>query len=235
MPYKKPILKEILAELHLASGALPPARFLAIINACAAAGFSEVEFLQVGTVTVGGDGTTTSTSTPRIRCWRPQRTACVQLSQDFVAVNYADVYPGKAAFLDLVDSVLALLAAALPGMALREVAVVVIDELKQPAGFRLGDYFLCDGALLPTILGDATTSADTTINWGPAEARRGVVLAMQPQADGGVGVMLQSFLRARAPTQPPLDVVRELVEDSAQLFRRLVTDRMKTEVMGGEL
>lgn len=234
MPYKKPILKEILVELHLASGALPAARFFAIMNAVAEAGFCEVEFLQVGTLSLGCDGTSTSTSAPRIRCWRPQRTACVQLSQDFVAVNYADVYPGKAAFLDLVDSVLTLLTTALPGMTLREVAVVVIDELKRPAGFRLDDYFHCDGALLPTILGDATTSADTAINWGPPDGRRGIVLAMQPQADGGVGVMLQSFLRARAPIRP-LDVVRELVEESSQLFRRLVTDRMKTEVMGGEL
>jgi len=237
VPYKKPILKEILAELRFASGVLTTAQYLPLLNTLVAAGFPEVEFLQVGTVAMGPTGMNTSTS-PRIRCWAPERTRCVQLSDDLVVVNYTDVYPGKAPFLALVQQVVDVVQRAVPATAtaLRQVALVAVDELRARSGYRLGDYFVC-GELLPAVLADATHSIETMTAWqAVGGGSRRVALTMQPPGtDGTTGVLLQSFFVADANGRSVVETLEGLMAESSTVFRGLMTERAQQEIMGGEL
>lgn len=228
MPYKKPILKELIAEFHLRPNTLGNDAFLPLLAALSGAGFTRHEFVsQPTSVSVGPSGLSTVSAT-RVRCWTPERTRCVQFSTDFIAVNYADVYPGKDAFLDLVRTAIGVLrdSPVGPGNA-AETAIVAVDEFRRDQAFRIGDYFRCDGKLLPTQLADEH-GCQLSLHW----THGAIDLTVQPVGQEH-GAFLQSAVRRAVPGTEVS--VGELLDASVGLFRELITSRTESEIMGGTL
>lgn len=229
MPYKKPLLKEIFVEARFAAGTLPCRSTLplALMNALAEAGYTELELAHSGHVDI--DGTTIEASAvPRIRCWTKTRTRCVQLSDDVIVINYADLYPGRAPFVTMVDEVFNILERVHGPTAVQRLHVVSVDELRAPSGFRLGDYFRCD-AWIPARLADAVGTAQVQVSASMGELQ----LTMRAVDDVTTGVMLQTVFQ-RDAVQAVRPVVEDLLEESSRVFRSLITPRT-IEFMGGEL
>ena len=228
MPYKKPILIEMIAEFRLPPGTLGVDAFRPLMVALADAGFAHNDFMQLGTLTLGPDGMNTLMA-PRVRCRTPQRTRCVQFSADFVAVNYADVYPGKHAFLDLVGTALDVLRAGPFGACeATETAIVALDEFRLDHSFRIGDYFNCDGRFLPTQLAEAGAC-----QFHLASGHRSIELAVRQVSAQETGAFLQTSIRR--PLHGTATDVQNLVEESASLFLELITAKTEAEIMGGKL
>jgi uncharacterized protein (TIGR04255 family) len=168
----------------------------------------------------------------------------VQLALDRVTMNLVSpdgTYPGWRSFHDeVVAPTIASLAVAVPSWKPASVALNALDrtEVKPLASFRLGDYLNCGGPRLPSILADTKVAFDYEIGRGilQLEGRNrqlhisGRVVAESYVID--MHAVLHDGVARREDLTATLD---RLHDESVEWFESLITDRLRNDVMKGEV
>jgi uncharacterized protein (TIGR04255 family) len=243
--YNRPIIVEIYADLYLQPGGLPFARFFDVVPELQRHGFTTVE---------AGDAVQFEASLAavrmlgisrpqQVRCWSNDRSRLVQLGPDRVTMNLVSpdgAYPGWNAFHDqVVIPTVASLTAAVP---LWQPASVALNALDRAAvggpSFRLGDYLNCGGPRLPSVLADTTVAFDYEIGRGILQfdgRNRQLHVSGRVDADSYV-IEMHAVLHDRVDSREELTpVLNRLHDESVEWFESLITDRMRNEVMEGEV
>ncbi len=241
MGYKKPLLREVYAEVHLAEGALNTSAFMRLGVLLSDAGLTETELGKVATISqlIQPQGIELHQSEQvRIRCWSPDKTQLAQYSPDQFFVNLIGDYPGWDAFQQLTVRIeTAVSKVATRPVELKQVSLVTIDELVAPMeGFRLGRYFECGGRYFPSLFADCAVGCDINIGRGVLESdgtNEAVLLQARP-GKKDCRVVVQAVFRTTQNLQRPLmTVLNELHEISSKAFESMITSETRNTVMGG--
>jgi uncharacterized protein (TIGR04255 family) len=226
--YKKPLLIEILVEIHLEVGSFHFQQIVSVLPRLHELGFSTVEWDQAVRPKEQSQELELS---PRVRCWSEDRKRLVQLSPDLLVVNQLGHYNGWAKFKETVMDVARVSMESLRLPPARFLALKTIDQLEAPAdGFSVGRFFKCDGETLPRSLSFLSVACD--LNWGSGLVQkdgfnRSVVLAVKPPSEGGQvdSRLLCTFQRK---LEGEIGVLLDALHDDAvKTFEGLITDETR--------
>lgn len=239
MSYKRPILREIYAEVHLQEGALPQIAFVRLAQILTEAGLTLPEFNQVQSFKMdAAGGPPTIHVAPRIRLWNPEKNQLAQFSPDEFYFNLVGPYLGWQAFDALRETTeKAVRTATGKEPALRQVSLILLDSMKVPAaGYTLGKYLKCGGAYIPSWYATSTEAIDISMGRGVLpndRLNRAFKIAVRP-ADDGVSIEINSTFRAAALSGRSLkELIHSLHDDSTAVFEEMITDTTRNDIMGG--
>lgn len=248
MAYQKPLLKEIVATLHLRERSLAPPDFFELVPRLLQRGFSKVEIpgmpvpVSVGPAAIerpAGQSMLEQLS-PQIRCWTEDNSRLVQLSVDRISVNHVvkNEYLGWQKYRQQAfDVVFEAFTQTKGTPAVQAVEMVAIDELQVPSdGFTLGRYLNCGGNKLPRWYHDKSASCDITMGLGfvNLDGFNYRYSIRTRHKDSQASVKIESaFVQSVPAGRTAIDVLEELHAMSNAHFEDLITDYTRTEVMGG--
>jgi len=238
LAYRKPILIEILAETHLHAGTLPESAFFDIVPVLKERGFTQVELGEAGlSVEIEASGEPRARQKPRVRCWRTDRKALVQIAEDLMVTNLTGLYPGWNHFRELYGTSVDALRTALPNAAYESLNLITVDRFEVPAiGFKLGSYLRCGGTYIPSWYEDANEPIDITLGRGflRQQGRNRVVKVKVRILGDKARVDLEAVFHERVPAEPVLFAMLETLHDeSTSAFEAMITDRTRHELMEG--
>jgi uncharacterized protein (TIGR04255 family) len=230
-------LVETYAELHLQDDALSQARFFDVVPQLKALGFSEIELATTGLTLDIKQGRPSPRETQRVRCWKPGRTELVQVGEDLLAVNLTGHYPGWDAFVDLFGKARNALAAGLGGIVVRSLNFAAIDRFTIPQeGFSFSDYLNVGGSIVPRWYADCAESLDLDMGRGLLERdghNRQVHIEVRMTQDS-VQVTMRTQFHDRVTDGVDLSqLLSRLHAESNETFEAMITDKLRTNIMGG--
>lgn len=233
--YRKPILVEMFAELHLEQGYLSQASFFDVVPMLKTQGLVDAEICQVVGVMITPEQVQQNTA-PRVRCWSAKKDRLVQLSENVVIANLVGPYPGWKAFRALVDSVVAALTSSVGAPKPSSVSLTTIDKMKVPqAGFTLGRYLHCGGPIVPAWYADTSVASDVTLGKGLVVKdgfNRQVRIAVRPSGDAEVEIVATTLFHNRHDKGSVGDELEAIHEESNKTFESLITETTRQH-MGG--
>lgn len=241
MAYKKPILCEVLVEAHLGAHSLPQSAFFDVVPELKKSGFTDIEMGEAG-FRLEFDPEQSEPRPrpkPRIRCWRADRTALIQLSEDLLVSNLTGDYPGWKHVRDLFETATAALNGAVPNAVYESLNLSTIDRFTAPLnGFRLGDYLDCGGRYVPAWYQDATDPLDLSLGRGFLKQQgynRSIKVKVRI-ADDEVRMEIHGVFHDRLKAGANMfDTLDALHTESNAAFEALITERTRNEVMEGAL
>lgn len=239
MAYKKPVLTEILVEAHLRSASLEQSAFFEIVPALKSLGFTDVELSEAGyTIEIDpSDDEPKPRAKPRVRCWRPDRQALIQVSEDLVVTNLTGPYPGWDHFRQLFQMAGEAVERSLSSVAYESLRLIAIDKFEVPRdGFTLGKYLQAGGKFIPHWYADADEPLDITLGRGflQQQGKNRIIKIKVRTQDAVATVLMQSYFHNRlSPDADVLAVLEELHDESTSTFEALITDTLRIDVMGG--
>lgn len=228
MSYRKPLLTELLAEVHFE--AFGPNKVVRLANDLQVLGLTDVEF---------GLSPATPSKPPlqfRIRCWSPDRKRLVQASADVLVVNHVGEYLGWVQYLEYFRAVTRCLE---DGLAVRSVSLQAVDKLSVPSdGFLLGRYLNCEGKHLPALYADCAEAADIILGRGQVSEdgfNRQITLAVRRSGthNSTVEVTITTVFHDRLVKDEKVeDLLCRLRTQANTTFESLITDKTR-DLMGG--
>lgn len=237
MGYKKPLLVEIYAELHLGAGAMPQAQLLKVVNLLQPT-VPEVEIGAVNTVELNPSlGQVIRKTEPRLRCWSAKRDRLVQLSPDLIVVNQVGDYLGWKVFETLFREVQGHLAAAHDKLSIASVSLNTIDKLEVPIeGFTMGKFFECGGRFMPAYYADVREPCDVSLGHGVLDTdgfNRQLRVSLRAE-EGKAKVVVNGTFHRRLEKQAELfALLGRLHTESTDTFEALITAETRKH-MGGK-
>jgi uncharacterized protein (TIGR04255 family) len=174
-----------------------------------------------------------------VRCWRPGRAELVQLVQDLIVVNLTGAYPGWDAFVELFAQARKALAAGLGDVEVSSLNFAAIDRFEVPrAGFSISQYLNVGGPIVPKWYVDCTESLDLDMGRGLLDQdghNRQIHIDVRSAQDP-VKVTFRTQFHDRVPAGGDLvQVLSRLHDESNLTFEAMITDRLRTMIMGGKL
>jgi uncharacterized protein (TIGR04255 family) len=240
MGYKNPTLTEIYAELHLESGTLSEKSFMALSRELAAQGLDDQEFMHTAVaVNQDKEGEPEAKIVARIRCWDRERTKLVQFSPDALYVNLIGEYPGWDAFFEHLRIAYEALKKALKtSIKFAQVDLVTIDTWKvDRTGFTIGQYLNCGGVFVPQWYSGVEVSSDITLGQGFHQKdgfNKKINIAVRA-LDNEVQFKIVASFGGNCQQGELNDLMNQLHKESLQCFESLITDKVRNEIMGGQL
>lgn len=240
MAYKRPLLRELIAEVSLAPGSLPEASFLSLANCLTASGLSIPEFRSFTSLSVIDPLLPPQARQgPRLKLWNQEKSKLVQYSPDEFFLHLIGPYLGWDAFLDLQalaeDAVLSSVSAPLD---IKAVSLIALDEMKvEKSSFTLGEYLHCGSKFVPSWYGNSTEAVDISLGRGLLESdgyNTSVQIAVRPDSSDLVSIELQSSFRILvSPGHGLRDTLELLHSKSLEAFEEMITDKTRDQIMGG--
>lgn len=238
MGYRNPTLTEIYAELYLAPGTFPEKSFLSLAHELAKRGLDDHEFgHRAIVVRRDNDPAGEAKFVPRIRCWDRERTRLIQFSPDALYVNLVGEYPGWKAFREHLKTACEAMESALGGpVHFTQIDLVTIDKWKvDRGGFTIGQFLDCSGIFIPKWYSDVSCSSDITLGQGFYHQdgfNRNVNVIVRVSENDADFQITASF--GAANSREDFDALMDrLHSESLRCFEALITDRVRTEIMGG--
>lgn len=240
MGYRKPTLVETYTELHLLPETLTEARFFDVVPKLKDAGFTEIEFATAGLrVDVRPGASPRPRETQRVRCWKPGRRELAQVAEDWFAVNLTGEYPGWDAFVQLFNEGRRALQDGLGGLEIRSLALLTLDRFTvAKEGFSVSQYLDVGGRVVPAWYADCSESLDLDIGRGllePDGRNRQIHVKVQAATDPVTISFRVEFHDRVQEGVDLLDMLARLHDESNDTFEALITDRVRSEVMGGRV
>lgn len=238
MGYRNPTLTEIFAEVYLEADSLTEAKFFEVVPQLQELGFTEVEFSPGG---LSLDFRPGRMGSPRekqlVRCWKPGRQELAQVGEDLFVVNLMGSYPGWARFLTLFEKGIGALNRGLGVARIRSLSLRTIDRFEIPRdGFVVSDYLNTSGQVIPKWYENCRESLDLTMGRGFLDSdgrNRLVNVAVRANVDPVVLAIQASFHDVVSSASQLSNVLERLHGESNQTFESLITNRTRSEVMGG--
>ncbi len=241
MAYKNPILAEIYVELHLQGEGLGSS-FVELVPHLKELGLALVELapikhLSINAINENADPQITRGNVPRLRIWNNEKSKLVQLSKNQIAMNLVGRYPGWATFRELFDSVILLLKKS-SKFSIESILLGTIDRVAVPsASFKIDDYLNVQGGIVPLYFKGSVEAADVIIGRGVAKqngSNRQFHISWLPKGTQ-FEISIQSKLQnSMTPSDKISDVLEQLHEEAVLDFEKMITDKMRNEVMGGK-
>lgn len=233
MSYKKPLLIEILVEIHLEVGSFQLQQIVSVLPRLHEFGFLSAEWGQAVQLK---EPSQEPELIPRVRCWSHDRKRLVQLSHDLIVVNQLGHYDGWTKFKETVMGVARVAMETLRLPPARFLALKTIDQLEAPAdGFSVGRFFECDGEILPRSLSSLSVACDLTSGSGLVQKdgfNRSVVLSVKPPVEGGQ-VDSRLFCTFQRKLEGEMSVLLDALHDEAvKTFEGLVTNETRRRMEG---
>lgn len=243
MSYKRPILTEIYASLYLQPGTLPSAQIANVVPVLQRQGFSEIESAMFDVEVNSSAGEVVRSKHNVTRCWSQDHTRLVQLAIDHVVMNLVTPdgkYPGWDTFLNtVVEPTMSSLTESLPTWRPESLALNTIDRASIAlSGFRLGDYLNCGGPRIPAILADTSVAFDYDIGRGllQVDGRNRQLHISGRIVDGSYDLHTVAVLHDRIESDRDIrPTLERLHDESNSWFESMINDRLRNEVMGGEV
>lgn len=238
MTYRKPILREIIAEVTLTPTSLQQSHFLALGQKLGTIGLSDVRFGQVETLTINAAAhAIEAQAAPRIQCWSSDQRRVVQFSPDQFSANLVGEYLGWAAFTDLLRGALKAVGDTVGILRVEQVALITLDEMSVPRkDFTVGSYLECGGERIPSWFRSTKEACDLSLGKGILQVdgfNRVVRVVVRPEGEN-VRVRMESQFRNRVgPSGDVVSTIEELHKESNASFESMITNRTRNEVMGG--
>jgi uncharacterized protein (TIGR04255 family) len=232
--YQRPILVEIVAQMRFGAPGISGAQIVDAAAFLRAKGFESADLEVQAEPPLGGEGPGLAST---LRLWSADRTRLVQFRPSACIANIIGEYPGWTPFTrHLAESLKALEAAGLKKLP-DSVSLATIDRFQVPANrFRLGDYLAATGKWIPTSYAEVAEASDITLGRGllPVDGKNRVVkVAVRRASEGEAQVTLECVLIDRLEGARPESVYDRLHDEALALFEELITDKTRTEVMGG--
>lgn len=240
MGYRNPTLTEIYAELQLKAGTLPEKSFVAFARELAACGLDDQEFGHTAITMSHYKGQESEAKfVPRIRCWDAERIRLVQFSPDAVYVNLVGEYPGWDTFSKHLETA----CTAIKNMVkhsvyFTQVDLVTIDKWKvSQNGFTVGQYLNCGGLFIPRWYSDVSVSSDISLGQGfhPKDRFNKKIRVTIRNLDDDVQFQIIASFGVAEPKGDLNLLMDQLHSESVECFEGLITDRVRNEIMGGQL
>jgi uncharacterized protein (TIGR04255 family) len=239
--YKKPLLTEIYAELHLGAGAMPQAQLLKVVNLLQPT-VPEVEIGSINTVEVNPAlGQVVRKTEPRLRCWSVARDRLVQLSADLIVVNQLGDYLGWKVFDKLFREVHGHLTRTNDKLAITSVSLNTIDQMEidlaKVKDFRLGKYLACGGRFLPKYYDEVREPCDISLGHGVLATdgfNRQVRVALRVEGNKATVQMNGTFQRTLGKQNELFALLEGLHTESTETFEALITDETRRHMGGKE-
>lgn len=229
MPYKKPILVELLAELRFSKNLTDSALF-DLTNAVRGGGWPEVEVFS----RMEPQGLLPAlSSVTRFRCWAPGKQHLAQISASSLTVNQVGEYLGWDSFKEKVVRLLDVMGSAAE---FGSVSFQTIDQIEVPAiEYRLGRFVVCGGKYVPGFYESSTQPCDITLGLGLLSSDGfNRQLGLKAQAIGE-NMRLRWHSSFTDILQDDLLVRLEaLHEESNEMFEAMITDETRRH-MGGKV
>ncbi len=234
--YKKPIITEILAEVHLTRGSLPPEKFFSLVPLIQKNGQSLVEFNNSNHITIAENGQAQQQIAPRVKCWSPDKKKLIQLGPDLIIVNLVGEYPGWTTFKSLFDEVLVALNS-ITTATYSHLSLITIDRFEVPkTGFTIDKYVNCNGSRVPQWYKGSNCAADIILGHGSLQTDK---VNMQfnlriSHKQTTMEILTQStFQKLLSAGEQVGDLLNSLHEESNESFESWITDKTRNEIMGG--
>ncbi len=233
MAYKKPILKELYAEVYYQPGSLNADAILEVIPTLRRDDAFQTEFVLAQT-----QKALDVAVVPRVRLWNSNRTKLVQLSDDLVVVNIVinqkGNYLGWSDFRKFFDSVIN----HIDRFSTKYVSVSLnpIDDFDVPKeGYHAGKYLKCDGKFIPRYYDKSTNAIDLTIGDSlvPSDGKNRQIRVAVRMKDADVNIRIHSVFHDRIEGQNVYDALEGIHVESNTVFESLITDRTRQDVMEG--
>jgi len=235
--YKKPLLLETFAEIHLGPGSLPSEAFFNLVPELQNLGLKKIKLEQIGSIKINPamQGQIQQSTTPRVRCWSEDDKKLVQLSQDQLAVNQVGEYLGWDQFRDLFAKTLTVLERINRNFV--SLSLNTIDRLIAPeADFTLGKYLNCGGSKIPSWYKDCKEAADITLGRGtlPLDGMNRQIHVRVRKEIGSFSVQVQSVFHNRLNVGEDVrQTLEKLHTESTESFESWITIVTRNEVMKG--
>lgn len=237
MAYRKPTLTETYSELRLTQGSLTEARFFELVPKVKEKGFTEIEFAAVGLSLEIKEGRPFPREQQRVRCWKPGRTQLVQVGEDLLVINLTGQYPGWDAFLSLFHQGREALSEGLPDVEVDSLSLVTIDKfLVEKDAFSASSHLNVGGPIIPGWYSNTPESLDINLGKGllAVDGRNRQVNINVKAGSDPVSVTIRSQFVDKLPPGSDLnEVLERLHKESNATFESLITDRLRSEIMGG--
>ncbi|MDQ3283682.1 MAG: hypothetical protein M3Q69_19950, partial [Acidobacteriota bacterium] len=173
MSYQRPIIIEIYAELFFEPGSFTFADVIQVVPPLQRRGFSVVEEsaeVPEPAMNTMDDLELRTPHVTRIRCWTDDRTRLVQLAHDSVAMNLVSpegTYPGWPSFVhDVVRPAWDILRHHAVKARPVSLALNTLDRFAIPVGTPVGEFLLCGGPRIPSVLADTKQAFDYDLGRG---------------------------------------------------------------------
>jgi uncharacterized protein (TIGR04255 family) len=240
--YRKPLIVELAAQLYLAPGVLPEAKYFDIVPRWTKSNLEKIEISKTMATPLFGLPVP-FVPVSQVRCSSSDRGRVAQLLPDTVVanvvVNENSPYPGWESARDFFSSVFQNTQVAITDFKVLSVCLIMIDRLVLNEGeYRLGDFLKCDGEILPKAFADCKESCDIifgkgTIS-GEGQNQQLKLSAKKNPADDTCQIVINSvFHKNLDNTKSYLQLVEELHKEAVVSFKKLVTTKT-IEKMGGE-
>lgn len=235
MGYKKPLIVEIYAELHLGAPQVAQGKLLELA-AHLKGSLPNVEIGQANTLQINPAlGKVTKTTTPRLRCWSADRKRLVQLSPEMVVINQVGEYLGWDVFEEHFRNVHKSLTAVQENVVVSSLSLNAIDKLTVPtASFKVGRYLACGGKFVPSYYAESGEACDLTLGRGVLGTdgfNRQVRIAVRVQ-ETAVVQMNTTFHDRLASQKDVFPTLNRLHDESVATFEALITTETRN-LMGG--
>lgn len=236
MSYKKPTLFEIYVRLSFADGVLPHAKLFNVVPLLKDSGLTEIEISQA---LHSAPTMTEPPLTSRVRCWDKERLRLVQLESDLIIVNQTKEYLGWSTFMQLVTKTLQTLKDASIELRYKSAQLHTLDRLTVPRGdYKLGEWLNCDGSILPQWYKESTQACDLTLGLGLLavdKKNRQLHVHVRP-GEKSVEIRFDAVFEEAMSDPASLDrVLNVLHDESNELFETIITNRVRNEIMEGEV
>lgn len=239
MGYKNPILAEIYVELNLSGEGLGSA-FVEMVGLLKKHDLTAVELAPIKQLSINAlnpsDPTITHENLPRVRVWNSQKTKLVQLSKQQIVINLVGLYPGWATFKQLFDNVLNELRQQ-NAIAIESMLLATIDKATVPSqNFQISDYLNTAGGIIPSYFNGSKEPADIILGKGVAKLNgrnRQFQVSWVPRGPH-FEIAIQAKLQNMLNPADQVGVVLETLHDEAvNDFEKMITDKMRNDVMKG--